>query len=126
MSQTKLIILVLCLLLSACAGTSQDKTLNSQISSDQDSGRATSSLLAKVDIQESSEQWERAAALLERALRIEPRNAYLWHRLAQIRLQQGQYRLAESLIQKSNALAKNDEELQKKNSRLLRQAQSLM
>ena len=74
---------------------------------------------------EGAQNWERAAALLERALRIEPRNAQLWHRLAQVRLQQGQYHLAESLAQKSSALARDNPELQEKNTRLLKQARAL-
>lgn len=124
-SYTKQIILILSLLLSACASTPPGKAHNMKISSEQDTRRATSSLLAKVDIQERAEHWERAAALLERALRIEPRDAHLWHRLAQIRLQQGQYRLAESLAQKSSALARDDAQLQMKNTRLLKQARAL-
>ncbi len=59
------------------------------------------------------------------ALRIKPRDAFLWHRLAQIRLQQGQYGLAESLAQKSSALARDDTQLQMKNTRLLKQARAL-
>ncbi len=85
----------------------------------QDNGRAVTTLLVKVEIQESQADWERAAALLERALRIEPRNAQLWHRLAKIRLQQGRYGMAESLAQKSNTLAKDDEALKRRNAELI-------
>jgi len=127
MNHAKITIIVLSLLLSACASSPQPETETPMmdISSEQDTRRATSSLLAKVDIQEAAQNWERAAALLERALRIEPRNAQLWHRLAQVRLQQGQYYLAESLAQKSNALAGDDIHLQEKNTRLLKQARAL-
>ena len=34
---------------------------------------------------------DQAADTIERALRIEPRNAFLWHRLALIRIQQQQW-----------------------------------
>ena len=125
MNHTKNIIIVLGLLLSACASSPQPETPMMDISSDQDASRATSSLLVKVDIQEAAQNWERAAALLERALRIEPRNAQLWHRLAQVRLQQGQYHLAESLALKTSALARDDAQLQEKNNRLLKQARTL-
>ena len=126
MDDMKKIIIVLGLMLSACASSPpQTVTPMMDISSEQDTHRATSSLLAKVDIQEGAQNWERAAALLERALRIEPRNAQVWHRLAQVRLQQGQYHLAESLAQKSNALARDDVQLQEKNTRLLKQARAL-
>jgi Tfp pilus assembly protein PilF len=125
MNFVKNTIIVLSLLLSACVSSPQPETPMMDISSEQDTHRATSSLLAKVDVQEGAQNWERAAALLERALRIEPRNAQLWHRLAQVRLQQGQYHLAESLARKSNALARDDIQLQEKNTRLLKQARAL-
>jgi Tfp pilus assembly protein PilF len=125
MNHSKKIIIVLSVLISACASAPQPKIPMMEISSKQDTGRATSSLLAKVDIQEAAQNWERAAALLERALRIEPRSAQLWHRLAQVRLQQGQYQLAENLARKSSALAIDDIQLQEKNTRLLKQARAL-
>jgi Tfp pilus assembly protein PilF len=118
-------IIVLTIFLTACASSPQPVTPMMGISSEQDTRRATSSLLAKVDIQEGAQNWERAAALLERALRIEPRSAQLWHRLAQVRLQQGQYQLAANLAQKSNALAGGNVQLREKNNRLLKQAQAL-
>lgn len=118
-------IIVLTIFLASCASSPQPVTPMMDISSEQNTRRATSSLLAKVEIQEGAQNWERAAALLERALRIEPRNAQLWHRLAQVRLQQGQYHLAASLAQKSNALAGDNIQLQQKNTRLLKQARAL-
>ena len=42
-----------------------------------------------------------AAAALERALRIEPRNPRLWHELARVRLMQGDYGQAESVAARS-------------------------
>jgi tetratricopeptide (TPR) repeat protein len=48
---------------------------------------------------------------LERALRIEPRNAWLWQELAQLRLTQGQYAQAMSLAQKSISFAGRDSRL---------------
>ena len=44
-----------------------------------------------------------AAATLERALRIEPRNPRLWHELARVRLKQGQFAQAESVAARSNS-----------------------
>jgi Tfp pilus assembly protein PilF len=112
------------LLLSACAGSPPTEKKEVRIGTEQDTRRATTSLLAKVDTQEKAQHWEQAAALLERALRIAPRDAYLWHRLASVRLKQGQYRLAESLAQKSNALARDNAELQQENTRLINEARS--
>lgn len=58
---------------------------------------------------------EQAAASLERALRIDPKNALLWHRLAVIRLQQGHWDQAITLARKSNFLSGIDYELQSGN-----------
>ncbi len=51
---------------------------------------------------------EKAASLLERALRIEPRDPVLWHNLAGVRLQQADWRRAANLANKSNTLASNN------------------
>ncbi len=60
-----------------------------------------------------------AAAALERALQIEPRDAALWHRLARTRLDQGRIDLAEALAAKSNSLALGDPNLQAQNWRVI-------
>jgi Flp pilus assembly protein TadD len=65
-----------------------------------------------------------AAATLERALRIEPRNARLWHDLAQVRFRQRDYAQAESLAARSNTLAANDAELRAANQRLIDDARA--
>lgn len=65
-----------------------------------------------------------AAASLERALRIEPRNARLWHELAQVRLRQRDYSQAESLAARSNTLAGSDPDLRKANERLIEEARA--
>jgi tetratricopeptide (TPR) repeat protein len=63
-----------------------------------------------------------AAASLERALRIEPRNPRLWHELARVRLKQGEYAQAQSMAARSNAWAGNDSALREENQRLIEQA----
>jgi cytochrome c-type biogenesis protein CcmH/NrfG len=114
------------LALSGCASGPSDPTaLVEEIGSTRDAGSAVATLLAKVETQEQQTHWERAAALLERALRIEPRNAQLWHRLAKVRLQQGRYVMAESLAQKSNALAGDDNALKRRNVELIEAARGL-
>jgi predicted Zn-dependent protease len=62
-------------------------------------------LLRQADAQRAAGDLVSAAATLERGVRIEPRNPYLWNRLARIRLEQGQFSQAESLAAKSNLLA---------------------
>ena len=63
-----------------------------------------------------------AAASLERALRIEPRNPRLWQELARVRLKQGDYAQAESTARRSNSWAGADPGLRAENWRLIAQA----
>jgi Tfp pilus assembly protein PilF len=60
-----------------------------------------------------------AAAALERALRIEPRNPRLWHELARVRVKQGQHAQAESVAARSNSWAGDDKALRAENWRLI-------
>lgn len=62
---------------------------------------------------------EKAAASLERALRIEPGNPTIWHDLGQIRLHQGKYSQAEAMFDKSNSLAGNNTSLMAQNWRMI-------
>ena len=71
----------------------------------QASSSTVESLVQLADGQEKAGNLNGAAATLERALRIQPRNAVLWHRLASIRFDQGQHARAVSLATKSNSLA---------------------
>jgi predicted Zn-dependent protease len=63
-----------------------------------------------------------AAASLERALRIEPRNPRLWQELARVRLRQGEYAQAESLAQRSNTWGGTDNRLRADNWRVIAEA----
>lgn len=63
-----------------------------------------------------------AAASLERALRIEPRNPRLWQELARVRLKQGEYAQAESTAARSNSWAGGDSSLRAENWRIIAQA----
>lgn len=56
-----------------------------------------------------------AVASIERALRIEPKNARLWHELARLRYEQGDYTLAENLAARSNSWAGADNALRRDN-----------
>jgi Tfp pilus assembly protein PilF len=60
-----------------------------------------------------------AAASLERALRIEPRNPRLWHELARVRSQQGQHAQAENVAVRSNSFAGDDKALRAENWKLI-------
>ncbi|GJM05478.1 MAG: hypothetical protein DHS20C09_14690 [marine bacterium B5-7] len=60
-------------------------------------------------------QSAKAAATIERALRIEPRNAMLWHRLSVVRFQQQQWQQTIAMARKSIALAGNNSNLKSDN-----------
>lgn len=79
-------------------------------------------LADRADEQARSGEFEAAAANLERALRIEPDSAPLWTRLANVRLEQGSYVLAEDLALRSNSLAPDDDFLRSVNWRLIAEA----
>ncbi len=68
---------------------------------------------------------DQAAEQIERALRIEPRNPRLWHRLAEIRLSTGEYGQAVQLAAKSNSLAGSDRALRADNWHLIATAYEL-
>jgi len=63
-----------------------------------------------------------AAASLERALRIEPRNPRLWNELARVRSKQADYRQAENLAARSMQYAGNDNRLRADNWRIIAEA----
>ncbi len=88
------------------------------------SNPAVVSLLDRAHKQAAAGDLEQAGASLERALRIEPRNPLLWQELARIRLEQGNYRQAESLASRSNGMAAADAVLQAENWRIIGQARS--
>ncbi len=65
---------------------------------------AVASLAQRAEQQRQSGDSGAAAATLERALRIQPQEAYLWNRLARVRLEQGMGDSAAKLATRSNAL----------------------
>lgn len=85
-------------------------------------GRAVVALLENAEKQEAVDNLPGAVGTVERALRIEPRNAHLWNRLANLRLQQGRYGMASDLAAKSNNLAGGDLALKRDNWRLIAKA----
>jgi len=84
--------------------------------------KAVISLLQQAQAHESSGDYPRAVGAIERALRIEPRNAHLWNRLAHLRLAQKMPGLAKDMAAKSTALAGADMALKRDNWLLIAQA----
>ena len=81
--------------------------------------KAVIALLDRAHLDAESGRRESAGASLERALRIEPRNAWLWHEMAQLRLAQGLYAQAISLAQKSSSFASRERRLRALNWHLI-------
>jgi predicted Zn-dependent protease len=84
--------------------------------------KAVVALLDRAQLDNNAGKREAAGASLERALRIEPRNPWLWLELAQVRLAQGQYAQAITLARKSNSFAGRQPRLQSENWQVIGQA----
>ena len=83
---------------------------------------AIASLIDTARAENSAGRLANAAASLERALRIEPRNPRLWQELSRVRLSQRDYVQAESCAARSNSWAGGDAPLIGDNWRLIAQA----
>lgn len=86
---------------------------------------AITSLVSSADNSIKHGDYRAASAAIERALRHDPKNADLWHRLAQIRLRQSEYAQVESLSLKSNALSNGNKPLMARNWSLISKARRL-
>jgi Flp pilus assembly protein TadD len=76
---------------------------------------AVDTLAVRAEQQRQTGDYGGAAATLERALRIQPQEAYLWNRLARVRLEQGLGSQAGNLAARSNALAGDQAKLKQNN-----------
>ncbi|MBI2381444.1 MAG: tetratricopeptide repeat protein [Gammaproteobacteria bacterium] len=79
---------------------------------------AVAALVARAQEFAGQNQWDRAAAELERGVRIAPQDGQVWLLLAEARFQQGQYapavqlaRRAQTLLPPGSALARRAQEL---------------
>lgn len=76
-------------------------------------------LLDAADRQQRAGQLAAAAASLERALHIDPRNPETWYQLAVVRFQEGYHGQAEQLARKAEALASGDNVTRARSWRLI-------
>jgi tetratricopeptide (TPR) repeat protein len=88
-------------------------------------GGAVLALLTEADRQLGAGQTDAAVSTLERAVRIKPKSAELWHKLARARLRQRQPDQAENLAKKSNVLARGEPGLTRRNWAIIAQARRL-
>ena len=125
---SRLIVLALSIFLSACAsprpepGPPPPSPLPFSGPAHAESA-AIASLMDSARADNAAGKLANAAASLERALRIEPRNPRLWQELSRVRLSQRDYAQAESCAARSNSWAGSDDgALRADNWRLIAQA----
>ena len=83
---------------------------------------AANSLARQAEQQRQTGDYAGAAATLERSLRIAPREAYLWNRLARVRMEQGLAAQAGQLAARSNDYAGGESTVKKDNWRIIAEA----
>ncbi len=120
------------LLFAACSSTppkpsagfevGKGEAVGEQILPDSRTSKTVLALLDNARNAAKSGQLHNAESQLERALRIEPRNAVLWHYMAKLRLHQDRISEAAGLAAKSNSLAGKNRSLQADNWRIIAHA----
>jgi tetratricopeptide (TPR) repeat protein len=83
-------------------------------------------LLEQAEEQADQGDLDSAIATLERAIRIQPKNPRLWHRMAELRLYQEKPLLAIDLAKKSLSLAQGDKKVVQGNWALIAEAKKRM
>jgi cytochrome c-type biogenesis protein CcmH/NrfG len=91
-------------------------------SSPDSSQKAVASLVESAHADTAAGRLANAAASMERAIRLAPRNARLWQELARLRLQQGEFAQAEHVALRSNSLTRGDASLRLENWNIIAQA----
>ncbi|MBT5031999.1 MAG: tetratricopeptide repeat protein [Proteobacteria bacterium] len=83
---------------------------------------AVEALYAQLKVHIDSGNLDEGARVLERALRIEPSNPEIWHRMAQIKFMQADYSQAVVTASRSNTFAGRNESLRQSNLALMLQS----
>jgi predicted Zn-dependent protease len=91
-------------------------------SMEQKSSPAVVALLDDSDKYATTGKKQEAVASIERALRIEPKNPLLWHKLGQLRLQESNWDQAIAMAKKSSVLAPGNRLLRSENWMLIARA----
>lgn len=116
MTSFRIVPFVLLLLLTSCAVLRPTPVISEN--------PAVLGLLEQARADSAENKLQSAVAGIERALRIEPRNPWLWQELASLHLAQGDHVQAESLAARSNSLAGSDSALRAANWRLIAAARN--
>ena len=86
------------------------------------SGGAVVSLMKQASQARAAGQYDQASGALERAVRIEPRNYFVWSALARNYLDKKLYDNAESIALKSNSLARGNVYVELENWKIISEA----
>lgn len=86
------------------------------------SSPAVMSLLSSADTLAKAGHMDAAASTLERALNLDPRNPFIYQRLAAVRLAQNQPGQAEQMAMKSNSVASSNPFVESSNWKLIAEA----
>lgn len=97
----KWMVVALCIMGLSCSSTKEIEQVHEPISQN----AAVLSLLEAGRSHSLYGEYAMAKSKLERALRIEPKNAYLWLELARVSLAEGEYGEAKNLAQRARSLA---------------------
>jgi Flp pilus assembly protein TadD len=139
MRQRAALVFIVGLLVAGCATREPPETDDGEVAeptqppaSEEDEARqpaepaedkpAVTELTRRAETASADGDQARAVRLLERALRLSPRNAGLWQNLAVVRYRQGRYADAETLAQRSNRWSSSDPELRRRNWSLIEAA----
>jgi tetratricopeptide (TPR) repeat protein len=79
-------------------------------------------IIAQADAHINAKQWPKAIAVLERALRINPRQAETWSRMAWVYLFKNEFEQAIHMAKRANGYALQNPKLQAYNQRLIASA----
>lgn len=82
-------------------------------------------LISQADMMQQMGDYNNAIALVERAVRIDPRNAYAWHRLANLNLLNSKLDKAEQFALRSNQFAAGNKELLEANQNIINEVNRL-
>lgn len=88
------------------------------------SGGPGDTLLAQANAKAASGDTQQAIAVLERAVRLQPRNAHAWMRLSELYLEQGDYHKAEQFAGRVQQFAGDNRELQQRAAEVIKQARA--
>jgi len=97
-------------------------TFSRQIKPAESTSPAVLALIKKARVDAMNGELEKAMLRLERAVRIEPANAVIWHYMAKLFLQQENYKQAAGYASRSNSMARADKSLVIDNWRIIAHA----